>query len=109
MLSSIIVTLACSGVRNDNIHYLQHIIVCILLYVTAIENYTFSFSFGFEWDKCGESSASFFSIYAKIHCRDIVFEKVDVFLFDQGKNISNDQELIQSDPISYPQDQKGSN
>ena len=27
----------------------------------------------------------------------------------QSKKISNDQELIQSDPISYPQNQKGNN
>ena len=27
----------------------------------------------------------------------------------QGKKISNDQELIQSDPISCPQNQKGNN
>ena len=28
---------------------------------------------------------------------------------EQGKKISNDQELIQSDPISCPQNQKGNN
>ena len=27
----------------------------------------------------------------------------------QSKKISNDQELIQSDPTSYPQNQKGNN
>ena len=30
-------------------------------------------------------------------------------LQEQSKKISNDQELIQSDPISCPQNQKGSN
>ena len=29
--------------------------------------------------------------------------------FEQSKKISNDQELIQSDPISCPQNQKGNN
>ena len=29
--------------------------------------------------------------------------------FHQSKKISNDQELIQSDPISCPQNQKGNN
>ena len=31
------------------------------------------------------------------------------YLYEQSKKISNDQELIQSDPISYPQNQKGNN
>ena len=30
-------------------------------------------------------------------------------LYGQSKKISNDQELIQSDPISCPQNQKGNN
>ena len=30
-------------------------------------------------------------------------------LLKQGKKISNDQELIQSDPISCPQNKKGNN
>ena len=32
-----------------------------------------------------------------------------VFDISQSKKISNDQELIQSDPISCPQNQKGNN
>ena len=31
------------------------------------------------------------------------------FVIDQNKKISNDQELIQSDPTSCPQNQKGNN
>ena len=31
------------------------------------------------------------------------------FEYGQSKKISNDQELIQSDPISCPQNQKGNN
>ena len=33
----------------------------------------------------------------------------DVVDFVKSKKISNDQELIQSDPISCPQNQKGNN
>ena len=45
-------------------------------------------------------------IYTLILCSmyDIILEN----LF-QSKKISNDQELIQSDPISCPQNQKGNN
>ena len=32
-----------------------------------------------------------------------------VLTMQQSKKISNDQELIQSDPISCPQNQKGNN
>ena len=38
----------------------------------------------------------------------IVHEKY-IFYFLQGKKISNDQELIQSDPTSCPKNQKGNN
>ena len=48
--------------------------------------------------------------------KEIVFRVLLVFLeekknspFFQSKKISNDQELIQSDPISCPQNQKGNN
>ena len=38
------------------------------------------------------------------------FWQVHVYIFYiQSKKISNDQELIQSDPISCPQNQKGNN
>ena len=33
----------------------------------------------------------------------------DVNIKEKSKKISNDQELIQSDPISCPQNQKGNN
>ena len=36
----------------------------------------------------------------------IIFKKIT---FMRSKKISNDQELIQSDPISCPQNQKGNN
>ena len=42
----------------------------------------------------------------KIHNRFRVFEEADDM---ESKKISNDQELIQSDPISCPQNQKGNN
>ena len=35
----------------------------------------------------------------------ILFDSVRI----ESKKISNDQELIQSDPISFPQNQKGNN
>ena len=38
-----------------------------------------------------------------------VFCDIFIFVFVQSKKISNDQELIQSDPISCPQNQKGNN
>ena len=34
---------------------------------------------------------------------------VQIKVFKKSKKISNDQELIQSDPISCPQNQKGNN
>ena len=40
--------------------------------------------------------------------RDIIV-KLSTFRVRQSKKISNDQELIQSDPISCPQNQKGNN
>ena len=36
-------------------------------------------------------------------------EKVIDIFCEQSKKVSNDQELIQSDPTSYPQNQKGNN
>ena len=38
-----------------------------------------------------------------MHCHKILLESLE------SKKISNDQELIQSDPISCPQNQKGNN
>ena len=35
--------------------------------------------------------------------------RIDKRIYIQSKKISNDQELIQSDPISCPQNQKGNN
>ena len=51
------------------------------------------------------------------HCLSFYFylyHKVKTYLSsllleEQSKKISNDQELIQSDPISRPQNQKGNN
>ena len=40
-----------------------------------------------------------------VKIRQLVHEILDT----QSKKISNDQELIQSDPISWPQNQKGNN
>ena len=39
----------------------------------------------------------------------VLFERVDLDDNIKSKKISNDQELIQSDPISCPQNQKGNN
>ena len=36
-------------------------------------------------------------------------EQLDILSFDQSKKVSNDHELIQSDPISCLQNQKGNN
>ena len=37
------------------------------------------------------------------------FEMKILYITQESKKISNDQELIQSDPISCPQNQKGNN
>ena len=38
-----------------------------------------------------------------------IYTTVGLYKNTQSKKISNDQELIQSDPISCPQNQKGNN
>ena len=43
----------------------------------------------------------------KLVCPDSSVSKMVCFI--KSKKISNDQELIQSDPISCPQNQKGNN
>ena len=40
---------------------------------------------------------------------DLWYAYVFMYWLSQSKMISNDQELIQSDPTSYPQNQKGNN
>ena len=40
---------------------------------------------------------------------DVTDNQTALSLLRQSKKISNDQELIQSDPISCPQNQKGNN
>ena len=50
------------------------------------------------------------SVYSK--CRVALLHPIptlDVYIHKQSKKISNDQELIQSDPTSCPQNQKGNN
>ena len=45
-------------------------------------------------------------------CVDLSMQKIrmtTVKFYKQSKKISNDQELIQSDPTSCPQNQKGNN
>ena len=39
----------------------------------------------------------------------IIAKYIYINSISQSKKISNDQELIQSDPTSYPQNQKGNN
>ena len=39
----------------------------------------------------------------------LCFFVLSLMIYDQSKKISNDQELIQSDPSSCPQNQKGNN
>ena len=41
-------------------------------------------------------------------CKEIAID-ANFHFSNQSKKISNDQELIQSDPISCPQNQKGNN
>ena len=43
-----------------------------------------------------------------VHLKPKTFENLDA-MAKESKKISNDQELIQSDPISCPQNQKGNN
>ena len=43
-----------------------------------------------------------------VHLKPKAFENLDA-MAKESKKISNDQELIQSDPISCPQNQKGNN
>ena len=49
----------------------------------------------------------------KFHQRSSLRERERIIMYGnypgQCKKISNDQELIQSDPTSYPQNQKGNN
>ena len=47
-------------------------------------------------------------LVSKFYFKIVVFISSNVFK-SQSKKISNDQELIQSDPISCPQNQKGNN
>ena len=44
-----------------------------------------------------------------IHSAKILIGHLEISISWQSKKISNDQELIQSDPISCPQNQKGNN
>ena len=48
-----------------------------------------------DWYLLGLAECGYISIYGCIH------------IFGQGEKISNDQEVIQSDPTSSPQNQKG--
>ena len=56
-------------------------------------------------------SCLYMPIFELAHMKNVhLFEGLGEFcLFEQSKKISNDQELIQSDPISCPQIQKGNN
>ena len=54
-----------------------------------------------SYDKCGFNLNLLTGLYA-----DCSFDAISVFVAVQSNKIGNDQELIQSEPISRPQSQK---